>query len=157
MAVSKMAFKIVKSAVQIRLERGETLDDILNSYPKLSQAQANEILEEFKNVDKGVICSVKALNTGADIPGLSVEIVANVDSSKITKVQKTGRCIRFEDNKFAEIFTLLIAGTQEINWFRNSSTTDYTVITEKQLDDVLAGKQVEGTKFSSFFDKNKRY
>ena len=62
-----------------------------------------------------------------------------------------------EDNKFAEIFTLLIAGTQEINWFRNSSTTDYTVITEKQLDDVLAGKQVEGTKFSSFFDKNKRY
>lgn len=49
MAVSKMAFKIVKSAVRIRLERGEALDDILNSYPKLSQAQANEILEEFKN------------------------------------------------------------------------------------------------------------
>ena len=122
-----------------------------------SKALNNKILEEFKNVDKGVICSVKALNTGADIPGLSVEIVANVDSSKITKVQKTGRCIRFEDNKFAEIFTLLIAGTQEINWFRNSSTTDYTVITEKQLDDVLAGKQVGGTKFSSFFDKNKRY
>ena len=46
MAVSAMAFKIVKSAVRIRLERGETLDDILNSYPKLSQAQANEILEE---------------------------------------------------------------------------------------------------------------
>ena len=49
MAVSAMAFKIVKSAVRIRLERGEALDDILNSYPKLSQAQANEILEEFKN------------------------------------------------------------------------------------------------------------
>ena len=32
-----------------RLRDGETLDDILNSYPKLSQAQANEILEEFKN------------------------------------------------------------------------------------------------------------
>ena len=80
-----------------------------------SKVLNNKILEEFKNVDKGVICSVKALNTGADIPGLSVEIVANVDSSKITKVQKTGRCIRFEDNKFAEIFTLLIAGTQEIN------------------------------------------
>lgn len=49
MAVSKMAFKIVKSAVQIRLERGEELEDILASYPKLSQAQADEILEEFKN------------------------------------------------------------------------------------------------------------
>lgn len=49
MAVSKMAFKIVKSAVQIRLERGEKLDDILASYPKLSQAQADEIFEEFKD------------------------------------------------------------------------------------------------------------
>ena len=47
--VSALAFKIVKKAVKIRLDRGETLNDILNSYPKLSQAQANEILEEFKN------------------------------------------------------------------------------------------------------------
>lgn len=47
--VSALAFKIVKEAVKIRLDRGETLDDILNSYPKLSQAQADEILEEFKN------------------------------------------------------------------------------------------------------------
>lgn len=49
MVISAMAFKIVKKAVKIRLDRGETLNDILNSYPKLSQAQANEILEEFKN------------------------------------------------------------------------------------------------------------
>ena len=47
--ISALAFKIVKKAVKIRLDRGETLDDILNSYPKLSQAQADEILEEFKN------------------------------------------------------------------------------------------------------------
>ena len=47
--VFALAFKIVKKAVKIRLDRGETLDDILNSYPKLSQAQADEILEEFKN------------------------------------------------------------------------------------------------------------
>ena len=47
--ISALAFKIVKKAVKIRLDRGETLDDILNSYPKLSQAQTDEILEEFKN------------------------------------------------------------------------------------------------------------
>ena len=47
--ISALAFKIVKKAVKIRLDRGENLDDILNSYPKLSQAQADEILEEFKN------------------------------------------------------------------------------------------------------------
>lgn len=43
MAVSTMAFKIVKSAVQIRLDRGETLEDILASYPKLSATQAAEL------------------------------------------------------------------------------------------------------------------
>lgn len=47
--VSALAFKIVKKAVKIRLDRGETLDEILDSYPKLSQAQADEILESFKN------------------------------------------------------------------------------------------------------------
>lgn len=47
--VSALAFKIVKKAVKIRLDRGETLDEILDSYPKLSQAQADLILEEFKN------------------------------------------------------------------------------------------------------------
>lgn len=47
MAVSAMAFKIVKSAVRIRLERGETLEDILASYPKLSTEQTAELLEFY--------------------------------------------------------------------------------------------------------------
>lgn len=47
MAVSQMAFKIVKSAVQIRLDRGETLEDILASYPKLSAEQTAELHEFY--------------------------------------------------------------------------------------------------------------
>ena len=47
MAVSKMAFKIVKNAVQIRLERGEELEDILASYPKLSAEQVAELCEFY--------------------------------------------------------------------------------------------------------------
>ena len=47
MAVSEMAFKIVKSAVQIRLERGEELEDILASYPKLSAEQTVELREFY--------------------------------------------------------------------------------------------------------------
>ena len=41
--------KIIKKAVKIRLDRGETLDEIVESYTKLSQSQADEILEEFKD------------------------------------------------------------------------------------------------------------
>lgn len=47
MAVSTMAFKIVKSAVRTRLERGEELEDILASYPKLSAEQAAELREFY--------------------------------------------------------------------------------------------------------------
>lgn len=47
MVVSKMAFKIVKSAVRIRLERGEELEDILASYPKLSAEQTVELREFY--------------------------------------------------------------------------------------------------------------
>lgn len=47
MAVSTMAFKIVKSAVRIRLERGEELEDILASYPKLSTEQTSELRDFY--------------------------------------------------------------------------------------------------------------
>lgn len=47
--VSSLAFKIIKKAVKIRLDRGEELEEIVKSYTKLSQAQADELLEDFKD------------------------------------------------------------------------------------------------------------
>lgn len=52
--VSALALKIIKKAVKIRLDRGEELEEIVESYTKLSQAQADEILAEFANYNKGV-------------------------------------------------------------------------------------------------------
>jgi hypothetical protein len=48
-----------------------------------------------------------------------------------------------EEGKQAEIFTLLIRGTQEVNWHRNSAEAGYITIDEYQLGDVLSGKIVE--------------
>lgn len=45
--VSALAFKVIKKAVRIRLDRGEELQNIVDSYTKLSQDQADEILLEF--------------------------------------------------------------------------------------------------------------
>lgn len=45
--VSALALKIIKKAVKIRLDRGEDLNEIVESYTKLSQSQADEILAEF--------------------------------------------------------------------------------------------------------------
>jgi hypothetical protein len=49
MALSKLAFKIIRNAVQIRISRGETdIDSILNDYSKLSEDQKKELKEYFE-------------------------------------------------------------------------------------------------------------
>jgi superfamily II DNA or RNA helicase len=48
-----------------------------------------------------------------DIPDVNTGIILSVNSSKIVKTQTVGRCIRFAPGKKAELFTLIIAGTQE--------------------------------------------
>lgn len=112
-------------------------------HSKQSKAKNKEVLEKFKNAKSGFLHSSKAADCGVDIPGLQIGIILSVDSSKIRKTQRIGRCIRVEPGKKAEIFTLVIAGTQEFGWWRNSkSSSNYTIITDKQLDDVLTGKEI---------------
>jgi ERCC4-related helicase len=68
----------------------------------------------------------------------------NVDSSKITSVQTAGRICRFAPNKVAEMFTLVLKGTQEVKWFNNSNTTECIVLdTEEKLKKVLNHEEIE--------------
>ena len=55
-----------------------------------------------------------------------------------------GRVIRYEEGKEAEIFTLVLKGTNEEAWFNTSSEgKSYIEITESELDDILSGKKSE--------------
>ena len=72
-----------------------------------------EALAAFNAAESGVLHSSKACNTGLDLKGVNCEIIMNTDSSKIKKVQSVGRSIRYEEGKVTEIFTLVLAGTQE--------------------------------------------
>lgn len=107
-----------------------------------SRKQNEEIIKEFNAAQSGVLCTSKSADVGLDIKGLSVGIIMSIDSSKIRKSQRVGRVIRMEPGKQAEMFTLVLRGTQEEKWFNNSNTTDVIVINEEQLDQVLAGKEV---------------
>ena len=128
---------------------------VLHSKQKKKENEA--ILEKFAKDSCGVINSSKALNTGTDIPGLSVGIMLANTSSKITKQQSIGRCIRKEGNKIAEFFTLVIKGTQDVKWAINSSVTDYITITEEQLQDVLDGKEISTRKRNYNVDLENRF
>jgi hypothetical protein len=55
------------------------------------------------------------------------------------------------------LFTLIIKGTQEWNWFQNSATTKYTVIDENQLDKVLNGELIETRIRDNVEDKKYRF
>ena len=112
-------------------------------HSKKSKKQNESVIEAFNKVTTGVLHSSKAADCGVDIKGLSVGIILSTDSSKIRKNQRSGRVCRKEEKKQAEIFTLLIRGTQEVNWHRNSSSPGYMIINESQLDEILAGNIVE--------------
>lgn len=127
-------------------------------HSKQSKKQNEKILEEFKQMKSGVINSSKALVTGCDIEGLDTEIILSINSSKITKTQSVGRAIRFSPGKKAEIFTLIIAGTQEFGWWRNSKTSsNYVIIDEEQLDDILAGNEIQSRKIDDNSNINFRF
>lgn len=102
--------------------------------------------EEFNRMPTGVINTAKSLNEGADLKGLSLAIILCNTSSQVEKTQRIGRVIRFEEGKEAEIFTLVIAGTNEEAWFNTSSAgKNYIEITELELEEVLAGREIEAT------------
>lgn len=115
---------------------------VVHSEKKKKENQ--KILEDFSAEQTGVLHTSKMLDEGADIPGLSVAIVCGFNSSKITTRQRIGRCIRKEGDKEAEVFFLVLKGCTDDKWFKKANESlDYIQIDESELDDVLAGKQLE--------------
>lgn len=82
-------------------------------HSKKSSKDNAKIIEEFNSAKSGVLCTSKSADCGVDIKGLSVGVIMSIDSSKIRKTQRVGRVARFEPGKQAEMFTLVIKGTQE--------------------------------------------
>lgn len=51
--VSKASYKIIKKAVIIRINQGEEVNEVINSYPKLSDKQKAQLLVEL--IEEGYI------------------------------------------------------------------------------------------------------
>lgn len=127
-------------------------------HSKQSKKQNEKILEKFKTQSSSVLNTSKSCDVGVDIPGLECGIILSVDSSKIRKGQRYGRLCRFSPGKKAELFTLIIAGTQEFGWWRNSKTSsNYVIIDEEQLDDILAGNKIQSRKIDDNSNINFRF
>lgn len=111
---------------------------------KESKKKNRITLEEFAKLDKGVINSCKLANEGFDCPGLSVGIVTGVNSSSTVSTQRTGRVVRKEGSKYAEMFTLVLEDTVECEWFKKShSKVNYITIDVENLIKLLKGEPYE--------------
>lgn len=98
-------------------------------------------LQEFVQQDGGVLNTVMKLNEGFNCPDISVSVILGFNSSSTTKKQRVGRVIRQKEDKVAEVFTLVLKGTVEEEWFRKSTSTGrYIPISEENLIDVLEGR-----------------
>lgn len=100
-------------------------------------------IEEFNRIKCGCINTAKSLDEGADIRGLNLAIILCNTSSATQKTQRVGRVIRYEEGKEAEVFTLVIKGTNEEGWFQTSTNNqNYIEINEAELDLILSGKEL---------------
>lgn len=112
---------------------------------KDSKKKGRTTIEEFSKLSSGVINTVKKFDEGMDIPGLNVAIMLGIDSSRTRATQRTGRVIRREPGKQVEIFTFVIRGTVEEEWYNNShpNTSSVVTIDEENLMHVLRGEPYE--------------
>ena len=74
-------------------------------------------MEEFNELETGVIHSSKSLTEGVDIRGLNLAVILHNTSSPRERIQKIGRVIRKEEGKRAEVFSLVLKGTMEDSWY----------------------------------------
>jgi len=101
-------------------------------------------MEEFSRNSTGVVNTAKSLDEGADISGLNLAVILCNTSSQTQKTQRIGRVIRYQEGKEAEIFTLVLAGTNEENWYNTSTAgKSYMEITEAELDGILNRNDIE--------------
>lgn len=126
-------------------------------HSKKSKKENKKILEKFNEDTIAQLHSSRACEVGMDLKGVNTEIILFHNSSKIRHKQILGRTIRFEEGKVAEIFNLVLKGTQDYKWFQNSATSNYIVINEEQLDKVLNYENIETRERETIENKTYRF
>lgn len=115
-------------------------------HSKKAKKEQRKIIEEFSHCDTGVMHTSKMADEGLDIPGLSVAIITGFNSSKTTTVQRTGRVIRYEKGKEAEVFFLVLKGCQDDKWFKKANEgMEFIEINEQELDFILNRQELNKT------------
>ncbi len=81
-----------------------------------------QVIEEYRNNELEILNTARALNVGANIPGVENAILTSFNSSTIDSIQRTGRAIRKVEGKRAREINLYIKNSQSEKWLRSKQT-----------------------------------
>ena len=99
-------------------------DKCISFHSKQTDDLRKTALDSFKNGEKQYLSTVKALNTGLDVPDCSLGVATGGDSKKLARIQRTGRTSRYAEGKTSYFINLYAKDTQEFNWVRNGTRNE---------------------------------
>jgi len=97
-------------------------------------SERRDLFEEFKNGALNVVVTTTVLDEGIDVPDASVAIVASGYGSPRQFVQRTGRVVRYQQNKIAYLYEIISSGTTEVD---ASERRNETSAFKKQQSTIL--------------------
>ena len=102
-------------------------DECVTFHSKMSTKERKEALKTFDDgrTKKRVISSVKALNTGFNVPECSLGICCAGSSKALDNIQRKGRTLRLVEDKVAIYVNMYVKGSQELKWVRKRTKKDY--------------------------------
>lgn len=84
-------------------------------HSKLRLQNKKSMLSRFKDDNKGVLVSVKAVDEGLNVPEMSVGIVVGYNRTSRQAIQRLGRILRKQEHKHPKMFVLYYKDTNDVH------------------------------------------
>ncbi len=97
----------------------------------------DQVIEDYKNSKINILNTARALNVGANIPGIDVAILCSFNSSTIDSIQRTGRAIRKVEGKRAIEVNLYIKDSQSEKWLKNKQQQTPNIKWIETVDEIV--------------------
>jgi superfamily II DNA or RNA helicase len=121
--------------------------------------QRNLILNKFVNNEFDVLCAIRCLDQGVDIPCLEIAIIISSTGSEREWIQRVGRLLRKSEGKriFAEIYDFIVLEQGQYNISESILEQDKIFLIQKSrvsfLLDTAENKYQELARWNNYPDK----
>ena len=142
--ISKLAIKFINKKILTFSGANEFTDRICEAtqplsvkyHSKMTKKNREKSLEDFKNGNKSILCSTKALNQGLDVEDAEIGIICGLTSKSLSMIQRVGRLLRYKKDKTGKIIILYVSDSQEEKWLKSSIKNLNNVLWLNKLEEI---------------------